>query len=255
MPPTRRRFPFLTQQQDPMDEFFDIPTLIVIGLAIVVLFRLRQVLGTRTGRERTPLERQREAAAAKSGDDTVVPMRPRPVPDSNEDQERRARKLEAEITQYAHGDDKVAAGLKAIAEADPGFTPKSFMEGAKAAYEMIVTAFAGGDRQTLRNLLDKDVFDGFERAIKDREAAGHKVDFTFVGLPRVEISDAELDRRNASVTVRFHAEVVSATRDKDGNLIEGNADQVTNIADEWTFARSPKSRDPNWKLVATSQLE
>ncbi len=239
-----------------MEEFFDIPTLIVIGLAIVVLFRLRQVLGTRTGRERTPLQRQNEAAAAKAGEENVVQMRPRPAtPESNEDLERQRRKLEGEITQFAHGDEGVAAGLKAIADADSTFTPKSFMEGAKAAYEMIVTAFAQGDRQTLKNLLEKDVYDGFERAIKDREAAGRTVDFTFVGLPKVEISDAELDKRNASVTVRFHAEVVSATRDKDGTLIEGNADQVTNIADEWTFARNPKSRDPNWKLVATSQLE
>jgi len=238
-----------------MDEFFDIPTLIVIGLAIVVLFRLRQVLGTRTGRERTPLQRQNEAAAAKPGEENVVQMRPRAAPESNEDIERQKRKLETEVAQFAHGDEKVAAGLKAIAEADPTFSPKSFMEGAKSAYEMIVTAFAAGDRQMLKNLLEKDVYDGFEKVIKDREAAGRKVDFTFVGLPKVEISDAELDRRNANVTIRFHAEVVSATRDKDGTLIEGNADQVTNIADEWTFARNPKSRDPNWKLVATSQLE
>ncbi len=238
-----------------MEEFFDIPTLIVIGLAIVVLFRLRQVLGTRTGRERTPLQRQREAAQVKPGEENVVQMRPRPAPETDEDQARAARKLEAEITLFAHGDDKVAAGLKAIADADPNFSPKSFLEGAKSAYEMIVTAFAAGDRQTLKNLLDKDVYDGFERVIKDREAAGQKVDFTFVGLPKIEISDAELDKRAANVTIRFHAEVVSATRDKDGNLLEGNADQVTNIADEWTFARNPKSRDPNWKLVATSQLE
>ncbi|WP_055047054.1 Tim44/TimA family putative adaptor protein [Devosia sp. A16] len=238
-----------------MDEFFDIPTLIVIGLAIVVLFRLRQVLGTRTGRERTPLQRQREAAQVKAGEENVVQMRPRPAPETDEDLARAARKLEAEITLFAHGDDKVAAGLKAIADADPNFSPKSFLEGAKSAYEMIVTAFAAGDRQTLKNLLDKDVYDGFERVIKDREAAGQKVDFTFVGLPKIEISDAELDKRAANVTIRFHAEVVSATRDKDGNLLEGNADQVANIADEWTFARNPKSRDPNWKLVATSQLE
>jgi predicted lipid-binding transport protein (Tim44 family) len=246
-----------------MEEFFDIPTLIVIGLAIVVLFRLRQVLGTRNGRERTPAQRQAEAAAKagakpgdKPGEENVVQMRPRPVePQTNEDAERAQRKLETEITQFSHGDEKVAAGLRAIADADSTFTPKSFMEGAKQAYEMVVTAFAQGDRQTLKNLLEKDVFDGFERAIKDREALGRKIDFTFVGLPKVEISDAELDKRNANVTIRFHAEVVSATKDKDGTLIEGDEVAVTNIADEWTFARSPKSRDPNWKLVATSQLE
>lgn len=241
-----------------MDDFFDLPTLIVIGLAIVILFRLRSVLGTRTGNERSPLER-REAAAkaqgAKPGEDTVVPMRPHPEPARDADAERQARRLATEIEQFAHGDEKVAAGLNAIAVADPSFRPKSFMEGAKAAYEMIVTAFAQGDRKTLKNLLEKDVYEGFEKAIGEREAAGNTIDFTFVGLPRIEISEAEFDRRNANVTIQFYAEVVSATRDRDGNLIEGNADQVTNIADEWTFARNPKSRDPNWKLVATSQLE
>lgn len=241
-----------------MDDFFDLPTLIVIGLAIFILFRLRSVLGTRTGNERSPLERRNEAAAkatAKPGEDSVVQMRPRPVEPANDgDLERRARKLEAEITQLSHGDAGIADGLKAIADADPSFGPKTFLEGAKQAYEMIVTAFAQGDRQTLKNLLEKDVYDGFERAIKDREATGNKVDFTFVGLPKIEITDAELDKRNANVTIRFDAEVVQATRDKDGNLIEGNADQVQTISDEWTFARNPKSRDPNWKLVATNQI-
>ncbi|HVY50225.1 MAG TPA: Tim44/TimA family putative adaptor protein, partial [Devosia sp.] len=160
----------------------------------------------------------------------------------------------AEIEQLSHGDAAVSAGLKAIGEADPNFSPKAFLEGAKAAYEMIVTAFATGDRKTLKTLLEKDVYDGFEKAIADREAAGRKVDFTFVGLPKVEISEAELDRRDARVAVRFNAEVVQATRDREGTLVEGNADQVQLIADEWTFARNPKSRDPNWKLVATNQL-
>jgi predicted lipid-binding transport protein (Tim44 family) len=239
-----------------MDEFFDLPTLIVIGLAIVILFRLRSVLGTRTGNERSPLQRRSEATAKANAEENVVQMRPRPIetqPDENA--ERQARRLASEIEQYSDGNAGIAQGLKNIAEADPGFSPKTFLEGAKMAYEMIVTAFAQGDRKTLKNLLDREVYEGFERAIAEREAAGHTVDFTFVGLPKVEISEAELDKRNASVTIRFHAEVVSATRDKDGTLIEGNADQVRTIADEWTFARNPKSRDPNWKLVATSQLE
>jgi predicted lipid-binding transport protein (Tim44 family) len=238
-----------------MDQFFDIPTLIVIGVAIVVLFRLRQVLGTRTGNERPPVERTRAATEKPAPvEDNVVAMR-RPPADGSEDAERRARKLDTEITQFAHGDEALAAGLRVLVEADPTFGPKSFLEGAKSAYEMIITAFAEGDRATLKNLLDRDVFDGFEEAIKGREANGHKVDFTFVGLPKIEISNAEYDKKAVSVTVRFHAEVVSATRDKDGALIEGDAEQVKTIADEWTFARNPKSRDPNWKLVATSQLE
>ncbi|MHA6689243.1 Tim44/TimA family putative adaptor protein [Devosia sp. A449] len=237
-----------------MDEFFDLPTLIVIAVAVFVLFRLRSVLGTRTGNERPPQERRKPLAEA-TAEDTVVPLRPRGTAAPELDDERRARKTEAEIEQFAKGNAELAEGFRAVVEADPGFTPKSFLEGAKQAYEMIVTAFASGDRQTLKNLVEKEVYDGFQRAIADREAAGQTVDFTFVGLPKVEFSDAEYDKKNVLVTVRFHAEVVSATRDKDGALVDGNADQVQTIADEWTFARNPKSRDPNWKVVTTSQLD
>lgn len=236
-----------------MDEFFDLPTLVVIAVAIFVLFRLRSVLGTRTGNERPPVERRKPTDTAT--EDTVVPMRPRGTPAPEQNDEYHARKVEAEIEQFAKGNAELATGFRAVAEADPGFTPKSFLEGAKQAYEMIVTAFAAGDRTMLKNLLEKDVFEGFQRAIAEREAAGQTVDFTFVGLPKVEIADAEYDKKNVLLTVRFHAEVVSATRDKDGNLVDGNADQVQNIADEWTFARNPKSRDPNWKVVTTSQLD
>ena len=240
-----------------MDDFLDLPTLIAIAVAVFVLFRLRSVLGTRTGNERPPVDRTRSSRTekpAEAKDETVVPLRPRPAqPDL--DDERRARKVEAEIEQAAAGNAELAAGLKSVVEADPTFSPKGFLEGAKQAYEMIVTAFAEGDRQTLKNLLDKPIFDSFQRAIADREAEGQKVDFTFVGLPKIAIVDAEFDKKDINVTVDFHAEVVSATRDKDGNLVEGNADQVQVIADEWTFSRNPKSRDPNWKVVATSQLD
>jgi len=239
-----------------MDEFFDIPTLIVIGVAIVVLFRLRQVLGTRIGHERPPVDPSKpEAAPERKAEENVLTLRPRsPVPESNDEGLRR-RKLEAEIEQFSHGDATIAEGFNAVVAADPTFSPKSFLEGAKQAYEMVLTAFAAGDRKTLKNLLEKDVYDGFEQAMATREAAGEKVDFTFVGLPKVEISHAQVDKRNALVSVQFHAEVVTVTRDKDGAVAEGTPDQVKTIADEWTFARNPKSRDPNWKLVATNQLE
>jgi len=216
------------------------------------------VLGTRTGNERTPLQRAQQQQPNQppkpANDEKVTPLRPATAAPQTGDAERRALKLEAEIEQLSHGDANVAAGLKAIGEADPSFSPKSFLEGAKQAYEMIVTAFATGDRKTLKMLLEKDVYDGFEAAIAGREAVGNKVDFTFVGLPKIEISDAEIDRRDARVAVKFTAEVGQATRDKDGALLEGKADQVQTIADEWTVARNPKSRDPNWKLVATNQL-
>jgi predicted lipid-binding transport protein (Tim44 family) len=138
-----------------MDDFLDLPTLIAIVVAVFVLFRLRSVLGTRTGNERPPVDRTRSTPVEKkaaNGDDTVVPIRPRPADAPNLDDERRTRKLEAEIEQAASGNADLATGLRAVAEADPTFTPKSFLEGAKQAYEMIVTAFAEGDRQTLKNL-------------------------------------------------------------------------------------------------------
>ncbi len=238
-----------------MDEFFDIPTLIVIGVAIVVLFRLRQVLGTKVGRQRPPIDNTPPAGGDTPVETNVVAMAPRGVEPAPLDTDSRARKLEAEVEQFSHGDAAVADGLKAIAAADPAFLPKSFLEGAKQAYEMVLTAYAEGDRKTLKNLLEKDIYDGFERAMAEREAAGHKVDFTFVGLPKIEISHAGLDKRNAVVSIQFHADVVSATHDKDGALVEGHPSEVKVIADEWTFARNPKSRDPNWKLVATNQLE
>lgn len=239
-----------------MDEFFDIPTLIVIGVAIVVLFRLRQVLGTKVGRQRPPEPTRPDAA--EPVESNVTPLRPLPadvssVPAPPPD-EWKARKLDAEIEQLSHGDAGVADGFRAIIAADPSFSPKTFLEGAKQAYEWVLTAYAQGDRKTLKNLLEKDVYDGFDKAIGEREAGGEKVDFTFVGLPKVEISHAELDKRNALVTVQFHAEVVTATKDRTGAVVDGNAGEVKAIADEWTFARSPKSRDPNWKLVATNQL-
>ena len=240
-----------------MSDILDLPTLIVIGVAIVVLLRLRSVLGTRTGNERPPAQRIRDKEDTNaSREETVVPLRPRaaePVQDS--DTERAARKLEAEIERLANDDKEIADGLREIAAADPSFSPKSFLEGAKQAYEMIVTAFASGDRKTLKNLLEKDVYEGFEAAIAERESQGHTVEFTFIGLPKIDISDAALDKRQALVSIRFKAEVVSATRDQAGEIVEGDADQVQVIADEWTFARNTRSRDPNWKLVATNQLD
>lgn len=238
-----------------MDDFFDIPTLIAIGVAIVVLFRLRQVLGTRTGRERTPLQRQREAAAAKPGEENVVPMRPRPQPETNEDAERAQRKLEVEVAQFSNGNEAVAAGLRAIAEADPGFGPKIFMEGAKSAYEMIVTAFAEGNRKMLKDLLSREVYEGFVAAIGDRESRGEQIDQSFVGISKADILEAEMKGGTANVTVRFVSQLISATRDRGGEVIAGDPQRIKEVTDIWTFSRdlaTPRARqNPNWRLVAT----
>jgi predicted lipid-binding transport protein (Tim44 family) len=235
-----------------MDEFFDIPTLIVIGVAIVILFRLRQVLGTKVGRQRPP---DAVGVAESPAEANVIAGTARPLDSRGIDAEARQRKFDAEVEQFGRGDKAIAGGLEAIRAADPDFTPKSFLEGAKQAYEMVLTAYAQGDRKTLKNLLEKEVYDGFDHAMAEREAKGWTVDFTFVGLPRVEISHAGLDRKTAVIAVQFHAEIVSVTHDKEGAVVEGTPGEVKGIADEWTFSRNPKSRDPNWKLVATNPLE
>ncbi len=236
-----------------MADFLDLPTIVIIGVAIFVLFKLRSVLGTRTGTERPPVNRIR--SSSKSEDDVVVPLHAAQPRDGGDDEvDRAARKFEAELDKLVPGDAPLRDGLLSIGQADASFTPKSFLNGAASAYEMIVTAFAAGDKRTLKNLLDKDVYEGFEAAINAREAEGKTVDFTFVGLPNIEYVTAEMDKRVASVTVRFDAEVVSATKDAKGNVVEGHEEQVVNISDEWTFARNTRSRDPNWKLVATNQI-
>ncbi len=239
-----------------MADFLDIPTIVIIGVAIFVLIRLRSVLGTRTGNERPPVDRIRPRPESRKGEEVVVPLYPTPQEGDEADEAaaRAARKFEAELDRYIGKDEELRKALLDIAQVDANFSPKSFLEGAGQAYEMIVTAFANGDRSTLKNLLEKDVYEGFEAAITERENNGQVVEFTFVGLPNIEIVEAELEKRIASVTVRFDAEVVSATKDAEGNLVEGHEEQVANIADEWTFARNTKNRDPNWKLVATNQL-
>ena len=116
---------------------------------------------------------------------------------------------------------------------------------------MIVTAYAEGDRRTLRNLLSREVFEGFDAAISEREKRGETVETRFVSIDNADITGAEMRGRSAQVTVRFLSQLVSATRDKQGNVVDGNAEKVSEVTDVWTFARDVGSRDPNWKLVAT----
>jgi predicted lipid-binding transport protein (Tim44 family) len=116
---------------------------------------------------------------------------------------------------------------------------------------MIVTAYAEGDRRTLRNLLAREVYDGFDAAIRERETRGETAETRFVSIDRSDITAAELRGSNAQITVRFVSQLVSVARDRSGNVIDGSPDKVTDVTDVWTFARDLSSRDPNWKLVAT----
>lgn len=144
-----------------------------------------------------------------------------------------------------------AAGLDAIASADANFDVQHFITGARAAYEMVVTAFAEGDRRQLRGLLSREVFDGFDAAIGERERRGETAETRFVSIDGATVTAAELRARTAQITIRFVSKLITSTRDRSGAVIEGNAEKVTDVTDVWTFARDVSSRDPNWKVIAT----
>ena len=150
----------------------------------------------------------------------------------------------------AEGSD-VARKLQEVARSDRTFDPKHFMQGARAAYEMIVTAFAEGDRKELKQLLSREVFDSFSTAISERERNGETVDFKFVGISNAEIIDAELADKTSNIMVKFTSDLITATRNREGEVVEGNPSQIQEVIDIWTFARDLTSRDPNWRLVAT----
>ena len=234
-----------------MRDVFDIYTIIFLALAVFIFLRLRSVLGQRTGRERPPYDPYSAREPVRPTPEKVVAL---PNRTADAAPPKPAEPAEASPERWkgiAEVGTPIATGLDAIVGADASFDAKHFLTGGKAAYEMTVTAFAEGDRRTLKNLLSREVYDGFDHAITEREKRGETVENKFVSIDESEITQAELRGRAAQVTVRFHSKLVSATRDKNGNVVDGSADKVTDITDVWTFSRDTSSRDPNWKLVAT----
>jgi predicted lipid-binding transport protein (Tim44 family) len=218
------------------------------------------VLGRRTGHEQTRFERYKQQQEARQrngelvGQDKVVTLprrereeegaRPAAIQETQGDGEQRVRA-------FAAGNAEVSQGLVEIFRADPSFDPDYFVQGAKAAYEIIVTAFAEGNRRTLKSLLNPEVYDGFNSAIADRERRGEQIDQSFVGIKSADVVEAELKGGIAQLTVKFVSELISATRDRAGVVISGDPKRIREVTDIWTFAREATSRDPNWKLIAT----
>lgn len=239
-----------------MQNSFDITTVIFIVLALFVAWRLRSVLGQKTGEEqpfdplkRDPLSRRDPPLNAEPpASDNVVRMPGiPPAPDKAPVSER----LEARWEGIAASGSPVAAGLDTIVQAEPSFDAQAFLEGAKVAYEMIVTAFAQGDRKVLKDLLSRDVYEGFDKVIAERESQHETVETTFVSIDGAEIVNAEAQGGQAQITIHFRSKLITATRDASGAVLEGSPDTVADITDIWTFARAISSRDPNWQLVAT----
>jgi predicted lipid-binding transport protein (Tim44 family) len=236
---------------ESMRDVFDIYTIIFLALAVFIFLRLRSVLGQRTGRERPPYDPYSAREPVRPTAEKVVAL---PNRTTETVAPKPADPVESPADRWkgvAEAGSVIAGGLDAIAAADSNFDGKHFLTGARAAYEMIVNAYAEGDRRTLKNLLAREVYEGFESAIAEREKRGETVESRFVSIDNADITAAELRGRNAQVTVRFQSKLVSVTRDKDGKVIDGNAEKVTDITDVWTFARDVSSRDPNWKLIAT----
>src|SRR5262245_686698 len=184
--------------------------------------KLRSVLGQRTGRERPPYDPYSARDAVRSGDNVVsLPSRGGEAPPKPAEPVEPSERWKG----IAEPGSAIAAGLDAIVREDAGFDPKHFVVGARAAYEMIVTAFAEGDRRSLKNLLSRDVYDGFEAAIRDRESKGQTAETRFVSIDKSDLTGAELRGRTAQVTVRFVSQLVSVTRDRNGTVVEGNPEK------------------------------
>ena len=227
----------------------NIYTIIFLALAVFIFLRLRSVLGQRTGAERPPYDRRDVLQGTARGDKVV------PVPGNVIDHAPAAAASEPPpIDKWkgvAEPGSDLALGLNAVARLDTSFDLPHFLAGAKSAYEMIVLAFAAGDRRTLSDLLSGEVYEGFEHAIRDREQRGEKVERKFVGIDKTELVSAEVRGKMAHLTVRFVSQIISVTRDKSGTAVDGSPDKVADVTDVWTFARDVASRDPNWKLVGT----
>jgi predicted lipid-binding transport protein (Tim44 family) len=230
---------------------FDIYTIIFLALAVFIFLRLRSVLGQRTGRERPPYDPYSARDAVRGAtNDNIVTLPGRSAADAAQKPAETAEPAER-WKGIAEPGSTVAAGLDTIAGEDKAFDVKHFVTGARAAYEMIVLAYAEGDRRTLKNLLSREVYEGFETAIRERESKGETVETRFVAIDQSDITAAELRGRMAQITLRFVSQLISVTRDKSEKVIEGNPERVTDVTDVWTFAHDLSSRDPNWKLVAT----
>lgn len=210
-------------------------------LAAFVLYRLSRVLGRRPDDSGSgvvrPRPRRDENVVALPGRTTARPV---------------ATPRAAAAKATADGDVLANAGVAEVRLNDPTFDASRFLEGARAAYEMVVTAFAKGDRDTLRRLLTREVFENFSRAIAEREERGETLETTVVGIRTTELVEARMAGRNAEVTVRFVSDLINAVKDRAGTPKEETAGSgMKEVTDTWTFVRDTRSRDPNWALAAT----
>ena len=207
-------------------------------VAVFIILRLRSALGRRTGNEPPASKPFVHDGSRQDDEDNVVSL-----PDRQRGDEP-GQDVDVPVG-------TAGVGLREICAMDPSFQPDQFTNGARTAYDMVLTSFASGDVDTLRALLDDDVYMNFQRAITDRDNRGETLETTLVAVKSGDIVEARAVGRMAEVTIKFVAELVNVTRDKDGEVTSGDARGIQNMTDFWTFARDVRSPDPNWKLIAT----
>ena len=231
-----------------MTEYLDLFNIIFLAIAILILFRLRSVLGRRTGNERPPFN---PYASSKPKEETAKNKSSKEEQQNQETEQEEEDTIQTYIDTIAKPDTDLNKSLTEIVEQDKTFNPEQFIEGAKAAYEMIVTAFNDDNRKALQNLLSEEVYGGFVDVISEREEAKEKIEFTFIGIKSAKIVDANLKKDISSVTVRFFSQIISTKKDSEGNIVDGDPNLVQDVTDIWTFSREITSSNPNWFLVAT----
>ncbi len=224
----------------------DFITLFFLVAAVLIFLQLRSVLGRRTGNEKPPFDpvSPRDTIRPEPQDTGKVITLPKRDSVDNEE-----RLNQADL--YTKPGTEANSDLRELMKVDPAFDPKSFFQGARMAYEMIVTSFANGDRKTLRDLLSREVYDSFDKAIAEREARGETVKFTFVGISRLELAHVDIRGTEVQITLNIASQLISATLDRNGKVIDGDEETVAEVNDIWTLSRDMRSRDPNWTVIAT----
>ena len=223
-----------------MGDGFQLLDIILFAMiAAFLVLRLRSVLGRRTGHQRPPSDASTDNGVKTKSNENVVEL---------SDQTPNEADLNSE---EINPSDPVAAGLAEIRAADPSFEPMTFVSGATAAFEIVVQAFAEGDKDSLRGLLNNEVLENFSLEIDKREKAGETLETTVIGIKKENIIEARVNGETAFITVEILSEQVNVVRDSDGQIIDGDENQITTVTDIWTFARNTRARDPNWRLVET----
>lgn len=213
-----------------------IQLLVLAAIAIFLILRLRDVLGTREGFEKPAVPRQADPAVAKRSKFEVIEGGP-----------------DADITDHVPEGSPEAAALAAMKAAEPSFNVGEFLNGARGAYEMILMAFEAGDLAKIKPFLADEVYESFAQVVEDRASKGFAIEANFIGLREMKLATADFDptTKEGEITVRFVAEITSVVRDKSGEIVEGNPNEIKRQKDSWTFARIMGSANPNWQLVAT----